>query len=596
MKSNASRLKTTHKEIENLLLLNNISPYLNKTIKLELKMIKQTLHNINIDNIKPEVLEHLISQYTQYLLPNSGLGNTFLNLSENLFQDLALLRTNANFTACIDSKVDCELNLKEIPQQGISIEAVIHHIIIKYLSDVPNYSSNYVPLNVIPPSLIPSILAKFACAIINPNLAYESYAGKAIEAEQLAISHIAKIIGFESEKALGYFTSGGSSGNYWAIRCALEKAFPGWGKKGFKSFLDKEPVIIQSILGHYTNINAARLLGIGTDNVITVPTKQNFAICLEAFKLQMEKAIKDKKQVICIYLIAGCTDSFGVDDIKGVFDIREELCQKYNIPKPHLHVDAAVGWIYGIFKNYSVNDNPLGFDLETIATIKSLNNLYINLRYADSAIVDPHKHGFTSYTSSALIFKNKKDLLLLQKDLEETPYFTEDSFCSFPGAYTPETSRPADGPLMLLSNLYTLGYEGYQTIIGYAIQQTNALRSKLEFNFSKSLQILNKDVPGTSTIWRFYPNGTDPEKAHIRELFGTTQEDALFIQQINEYNYRLFLEAKSLRGNKTPILGYSNQVIIGKSGIPISAWKCIIFHPLVDINSIITHLINVLNN
>nr|MDZ8059826.1 pyridoxal-dependent decarboxylase [Nostoc sp. EkiNYC01] len=559
-------------------------------------MIKKTLQNNNTNNIESGILEHSLSKYTKYILPNSGLGDTFLNLSEQLFKSLNLLRTDTNLTGCIDSKIDYELNTNEIPQQGIPIEAVIQDIIVKYLGNVPNYSSNYVPLNVIPPSLIPAILAKIACAIINPNLAYESYAGKAIEAEKLAISYIAKIIGFEPETALGYFTSGGSSGNYWAIRCALEKAFPGWGKKGFRSFLDKEPVIIQSILGHYTNVNAARLLGIGTENVITVPAKPDFGICLDAFKLQMEKAIKDKKQVICIYLIAGCTDSFGIDDIKGVFDIREELCQKYNLPKPHLHVDAAVGWIYGMFKNYKVNDNPLEFDLETIATIKNLNNLYSNLPYADSIIVDPHKHGFTSYTSSALIFKNKKDLLLLQKDVEETPYFTEDSFCSFPGAYTPETSRPGDGPLMLLSNLYALGHEGYQTIIGYAIQQTNTLKSKLEFNFSKSVQILNKNVPGTSTIWRFYPNGIEPEEAYKRELFGTTQKDYLFTQKINEYNYNLFLKEKSLRSPKTPILGYSNQVTIGKSGVPISAWKCILFHPLVDINSIINDLVNLLNN
>lgn len=559
-------------------------------------MIHYLLRDTDSNSQKSEVLENLLSKYTEYILPNSGLGNTFFKLSEHLFKGLNLLRTDTNLTICIDSEIDPKLNLNEIPQQGIPIEEVIQNIIIKHLGNVPNYSSNYVPLNVIPPSLIPAILAKCACAIINPNLAYESYAGKAIEAEKLAISSISRIIGFKPETALGYFTSGGSSGNYWAIRCALEKAFPGLGKKGFRSFVDKEPIIIQSILGHYTNVNAARLLGIGTDNVITVPATPNFGICLDAFTLQMEKAIKDKKQIICIYLIAGCTDSFGIDDIKGVSDICEEICHKYNIPKPHIHVDAAVGWIYCMFKNYKVDDNPLGFNLETITSIKKINTLYSNLCYADSITVDPHKHGFTSYTSSALIFKNKKDLLLLQKNVEETPYFTEDIFCSFPGAYTPETSRPGDGPLMLLSNLYALGYEGYQTIIGYAIQKTNILKSELKCNFAESVHILNQDIPGTSTIWRFYPNEIEPEEAYQRELFATTEQDYLFIQKNNEYNYNLFLKEKSFRSNKVPILGYSNQVNVSKSGIPISGWKCILFHPLVDINSIINHLINVINN
>ncbi|MCC5647831.1 hypothetical protein LC607_33965 [Nostoc sp. CHAB 5824] len=552
-------------------------------------MIKKILLNNDSSKIESEILEDSLSKYIKYILPNSGLGDTFSKLLEQLINSLNLLRIDANLTTCIDPEIEPELNLNKIPQQGIPIETVIQNI-IKFLGNVPNYSSSYVPLNVIPPSLIPAILAKFACTVINPNLAYESYAGKTIEAEKLAISYIAEIIGFEPETVVGYFTSGGSSGNYWALRCALEKAFCGWGKKGFKAFTHKKPVIIQSVLGHYTNINAARLLGIGTENVITIPVTQNFGICLDTFKLQMEKAIEDEKQIIYIYLIAGCTDSFGIDDIKGAFDICEEIYQKHNLPRPHIHVDAAVGWIYGIFKNYKVDDNPLGFNLETISIIKKMNSLYANLCYADSIIVDPHKHGFTSYTSSALIFKNKNDLLLLQKDVEETPYFTEDSFCSFPGAYTPETSRPGDGPLMLLSNLYALGYEGYQTIIGYAIQQTNIFKSQLEFNFTKSIKILNRNVPGTSTIWRFYPNEIEPEEGYQRELLGTTQEDHLFIQQINEYNYNLFLKGKSLRSNKVPVLGYSNQVHVGKSGISISGWKCILLHPLVDINSIIDHL------
>ncbi|GAB1541898.1 aspartate aminotransferase family protein [Scytonema sp. NUACC21] len=558
-------------------------------------MIQKKIQSADNVNVELNSLNHFLSKYSQYILPNSGLGEHLLKSSKQLFKSLNLLRTDTNLTVSHNLTVESELNLDVIPQEGISIEKVIQNIIIKYLGNVPNYSSNYSLSNVIPPSLIPAILAKFACAIINPNLAYESYAGRAIEAERLAISHIAKIIGFEPEEALGYFTFGGSSGNYWAIRCSLEKAFPGWGKKGFKFFLNKEPIIIQSNIGHYTNINAARLFGIGTENVISIPTKANFGICLDSFQSQMEKAIKDNKQVICIYLIAGCTDSFGIDDIKGIFDICEEISQKYNVPKPHLHVDAAVGWIYCIFRNYNVNDNPLGFDLETLINIKKIINLYSTLCYADSIVVDPHKHGFTSYSSSALIFKNKQDLLLLQKDVEETPYFTEDSFCSFPGAYTPETSRSADGPLMLLSNLYALGYEGYQTIIGYAIQKTNALKSKLEFNFSDSIQILNQNIPGTSVIWRFYSNGIEPKAAYQRELFGTSQEDYIFTQQINEHNYNLFQKGKFMRNSMTPILGYSHQVILSNSGIPISAWKCIMFHPFVDIDSVVEHLINVLN-
>ncbi|TAE02541.1 MAG: hypothetical protein EAZ98_01460, partial [Oscillatoriales cyanobacterium] len=295
------------------------------------------------------------------------------------------------------------------------------------------------------------------------------------------------------------------------------------------------------------------------------------------------------------YLVAGYTDSFGVDDIKSVFELCETVCQKYKIPKPHLHVDAVVGWIYGIFQNYQIANNPLGFNPETLNSIEKLNNLYSNLCYADSITVAPHKHGLTSYISSALIFKNKQDLLLLQKDQEETPYFTGDSFSSFPGAYTPESSRPGDGPLMILANLYALGYEGYQAMIGYAIQQSNMLKSKLQYSFNSSVEVLNQNIPGTSTVWRFYPTGIDAQKAYKRELLGKRKNDRNFTQKMNEYNHNLFEKSKVIRGSNTPILGYSNQVIVGQSGTPISGWKCILINPFVDITSVIDHLIEILN-
>lgn len=540
--------------------------------------------------MKNKKLNDSLLNYSKYCLPADGLGANFLEEVEQLFTSLKSLRTDTNLTTLSGKEIDIEGIQNKIPIKGWSIEKVIKKIIINYLKDVPNWSAGYAPSNVIPPSLSPAILAKFACAIVNPNLAYESYAGRAIEAEQLAISHIAEIVGFDPKVALGYFTSGGSAGNYWAVRCAIEKTFPGWGKKGFKAFDDKKPVVIQSILGHYTNLNAARLLGIGSENVMSVPVTPNFGISLKAFQSKMEEAITQNKQVVCIYLIAGCTDSFGVDDIKSIFEIREAVCQKYNIPKPHIHVDAAVGWIYSIFKNYQLAENPLAFDSETINTIQKLNDLYSNLRYADSITVDPHKHGFTSYSSSALIFKNKQDLLLLGKDVEETPYFTEDSFCSFPGAYTPECSRPGDGPLMTLANLYALGYEGYQAMIGYSIQQSNIFQSKLQFSFKSSIQVLNRNIPGTSTLWRFYPDEIDAQVAYERELFGISEKDRIFTQKINDYNYNLFMKSKSIRCSNTPILGYSHQVIVGKSGMSISGWKCILINPFVNITTVLDSL------
>lgn len=183
----------------------------------------QQKYILSLENTK---LSNLLSQYSQYFLTSKGLDNDFLESLIQLLTGLKKVLTDANLTDSINTEFKSELVINKIPKKGWSIEEVIQNIILNYLGNVPNYSAGYAPLNVIPPSLTPAIIAKFACAIINPNLVYESYAGKAIEAEQLAISHIAEIIGFEPKISGGYFTSGGSASNYWAVRCALEKTFP----------------------------------------------------------------------------------------------------------------------------------------------------------------------------------------------------------------------------------------------------------------------------------------------------------------------------------------------------------------------------------
>ncbi|TAD96898.1 MAG: hypothetical protein EAZ98_11160, partial [Oscillatoriales cyanobacterium] len=199
-------------------------------------MIPQTDPSKDDFSQENQTLDDLLLTYSQYLLPKAGLGNNFLAAIDQLFTGLKSLRSDTNLTAIITPEIKSELCKNQIPTKGWSIEEVIQHIILNYLGNVPNYSAGYAPLNIVPPSLTPAILAKIACAIINPNLANETYAGKTIEAEQLAISHIAEIVGFDPKLAGGYFTSGGAASNYWAVRFGLEKMFPGLGKKGFKAF------------------------------------------------------------------------------------------------------------------------------------------------------------------------------------------------------------------------------------------------------------------------------------------------------------------------------------------------------------------------
>ena len=64
-----------------------------------------------------------------------------------------------------------------------------------------------------------------------------------------------------------------------------------------------------------------------------------------------------------------------------------------------------------------------------------------DLRLADSVGIDFHKTGWSPYLCSALVVKNRKDLLLLQKTKKDMPYLYHGSGYQ-PGTFTLESTRP----------------------------------------------------------------------------------------------------------------------------------------------------------
>jgi glutamate/tyrosine decarboxylase-like PLP-dependent enzyme len=529
--------------------------------------------------------------YTEYCLPRSGLGRPFLKSVDLLMSRLGALRTDASRTAAPRGSVGD--SPRTVPHSGRALGDVVDDVIVRYLGDVPNYSSGYALCNVIPPSLTPAILAKIATAIVNPNLVHGCYGGLALEAEQLAVRHLVEVLGFDPERAGGYFTSGGTASNYWAVRYAMEKAFPGFSRAGFPSLAGRRPVMFQSVLGHYSNINAARLMGIGTDNLIRIPVTADFAVDLQAFRKALERAVIEGHDLVCVYLVAGYTDSFGVDDVESACEIVDEICARHGVPRPHIHVDAAVGWAYRFFRGYDTAVNDLDFGGDTLETIERLNTAYRGLHLADSVTVDLHKQGFVSCTASALLLKDRADLALVAKNSDETSYFGEEAFRAFPGAYTFEASRSGDGPLMTLANLHALGVEGYRTLIGQTLQRTNKLRAALRYRFGGRIQVLNEGVAGASTLWRIYPPGMDAGTTWRSEVSQRGAEDRALVERVNAYNDALFARRRKLSDARTPILGYSQKALqVGDASI--GAWRCVIFHPQANVDAVVESVGSVL--
>ncbi|MDA1379788.1 hypothetical protein PCI56_07830 [Plesiomonas shigelloides subsp. oncorhynchi] len=83
---------------------------------------------------------------------------------------------------------------------------------------------------------------------------------------------------------------------------------------------------------------------------------------------QMRACFDVHCKIPAIMLTLGTTDTFGVDRIKPVYDLRNRLCDEYDIAvKPHIHADAAVGWSMLFFLDYDFDRNPLEINESTLA-------------------------------------------------------------------------------------------------------------------------------------------------------------------------------------------------------------------------------------
>ncbi len=150
---------------------------------------------------------------------------------------------------------------------------------------------------------------------------------------------------------------------------------------------------ICSEAGHYSNQTVAGWLGLGTRNLITIPTDEHLSMRLDLLAEKLDELYRDKVLVAYVCATFGTTDGFGIDDIQAIRVLLEEKAQRYSVPRPQLHVDAAVGWATVMLSDYDSVANPLSFSPEVLQMIETVKTRNQGLRVADSVTIDFHKMG-----------------------------------------------------------------------------------------------------------------------------------------------------------------------------------------------------------
>ena len=473
-----------------------------------------------------------------------------------------------------------------LPEAMASVEEVTADL-VSYLRGMTIFGHPRTQQNVVPPPTIPSLIGVLLASLYNPNLAWDEYSRLVALAEAEVTAMASQLIGYDPEESSGVFTFGGTGTTLYGVKLGLEKACPGTIHNG----VSEDAVVIVSDTGHYCATNIVGWLGIGTNNLITIPTTFENEIDLKQLEQAARTALANGKKIAAIIATLGTTDAFGLDDLEHIVALRDTLVDEFQLDyRPHIHADAVIGWAWSVFNNYDFEENPLGFRPRTVRALAGACRRIRHLSLADSVGIDFHKTGFTPYISSLVLIKNQADLELVKRQPEQVPFLYHSGQYR-PGMYTLETSRAGTGVLAALANLRLFGEQGLRVILGHIVEMTQLLREHLEGR--EGTTVLNRGNFGPVTLFRAYPDGVDTFSIKQDEFEDAAYRDSLL--KYNEYNREIsqyvYSEAMEGRGVFISITDCYRRTQYGE---PIVALMSFILSPFVDEDDVETVVAKVL--
>ena len=461
-----------------------------------------------------------------------------------------------------------------LPETMSSIEEVTTDL-VSYLRGMTIFGHPRTQQNVVAPPTIPSLIGVLLASLYNPNLGWDEYSRLVALAEVEVIGMTSKMIGYDPEQSGGVFTFGGTGTTLYSVKLGLEKACPGTIQNG----TSEDAVVFVSDTGHYCATNIVGWLGIGTNNLITIPTTFDNEMDLDRLEQETRTALRNGKKIAAIIATLGTTDAFGLDNLMHIVALREKLVDEFELEyQPHIHADAVIGWAWSVFNTYDFEENPLGFRRGTIRALAGACRRIEHLHLADSVGIDFHKTGFAPYISSLILVKNRSDLDLIKRHPEQMPYLYH--FGDYrPGMYTLETSRAGTGVLAALANLRLFGEEGLRVILGHIVEMTQRLREHL--GGQAGTTVVNQHNFGTVTLFRAYPEGVDTFEIKDLEFKDATYRDSLLVH--NDYNRKIFqyVHSEAMAGRGV-VISTTECYRHTTYGEPIVALKSFILSPFVN--------------
>ena len=294
-----------------------------------------------------------------------------------------------------------------------------------------------------PPPLSASIVGELICAGLNNNLLAEELSPSLTSLERKLCKWFCKKLGL-GELSGGVAASGGSLSNLMALVIARNLA-------GLEN--DPSAVFFASDDCHVSFLKSLRIMGLKQDSFQKVPTDKKGKLDLSYLSSNLKKIKSQGKKCFAVVATAGTT-------VRGAIDPLSEIAKFCKKEKIWLHVDGAIGGIYGLSKITSEIVDGIGF--------------------ADSITVNPQKLLGIAKTSSLLLVANKKHLFSTFST--GLPYAEPNTGIDHHGGELGIQGTRSAESLKLWIGLRQLGEEGIEKILLNSIERRSYFESKIDLS------------------------------------------------------------------------------------------------------------------
>jgi glutamate/tyrosine decarboxylase-like PLP-dependent enzyme len=395
---------------------------------------------------------------------------------------------------------------EELPETGQSMDTIMKDLKVKVIDQATMNAGPHFYSYVLSPGNQPGLLADYVASYLNQNTTKWHLNPAGAEIEKVTIRWIGSFINY-SPDSTGILLSGGSMANLVCLNVARNaKVSQDLNKKGLAGMPPLTIYVSDQV--HYCVDKSCAILGIGTDQVRRIPSKEDFTMDLKALKEQIEEDLEKGFKPFCIVGSAGTVNTGAIDPLEAL----AETCRHYNL---WFHVDGAYGGpAAGVYPE-----------------------LFKGLELADSVAVDPHKWLYVPIESGCALFRDGKHLMNTYSFIPEYLQGDRKSERQDFMEYGPQLTRS----FKALKTWVTIRYFGAARLrkaIEEDIKKTQYIFRKIKG--MKDFEVLSP--PSLSIIcFRFNPGSAKTDK--LNEL-----NDRLIDQLENEG--KVFITGTTIKGKR----------------------------------------------